>query len=421
MRVRNALYVQGGGPTAVVNTTAAAVIEACRSHRDQIRTVYAARFGMPGVLNEDLVDTSGEPEAVLNALRNTPGSAFGSARYRLASRDEAPGVHDRFASVLAAHDIGYLFYNGGNGSAATTLQLAALSQDLGLDVTCVHIPKTIDNDLMGTDCSPGFASAAKYLAVSMQEAATDLASTHTTSTRVFILESMGRHTGWLVAAMGLATEEGDRAPSMLLFAEMPFEEGRFLARLEEIVARHGYCVVGASEGLRTQSGAFVESLPAARQGNNEQLGGVAPRLAKLVRETLGLKCHWATADYLQRSARHLASATDVAHADGVGKTAVQVALEGQTGVMPVIVRASEDPYRWKIGVSELGDIACREKTVPRNFMSDDGYSITSRCRNYLLPLIQGEAFPPFRCGLPVHVKMNGLLVPPRLPRWTIAS
>lgn len=414
---RNVFYAQAGGATAVINASAAAVIETCRGSTTALGTVLAGHHGILGLLHEDLIDTSQESPETLRELRHTPGAAFGSARFRLAAPEDDPRTFERIVDVLAAHDIGYVLYNGGNGSADTTLQLSKIAARFGYPLTCVHIPKTIDNDIPGTDSCPGFGSAAKYLAVSLKEAAADVASTATTSTRVFILEAMGRHAGWMVAAMGLAGGDAVHPPHLLLFAEVPFHEPEFLSRVEATVTRYGYCVVGASEGLRTPEGQFLAEIRAAAPGRNEQLGGVAPRLAALVHERLGYKCHWATADYLQRSARHLASAVDLAHAEAVGRAGVEMALAGRNGYMATIERDSDLPYRWHVGEIPLDGIAARERTLPRAFIADDGFHISDACRRYLLPLIQGEAPTPYRHGLPAHARLACVRVPKRLPPW----
>ncbi|MFO1318939.1 MAG: 6-phosphofructokinase [Burkholderiales bacterium] len=418
--VRNAFYAQAGGATAVINASAAAVIEACSQFPARIGKVLAGHDGILGALHEDLIDTSQESTETLRELRHTPGAAFGTARFRLGSPEDDKRTFERLIDVFAAHDIGHVFYNGGNGSADTTLQLSKIAAAFGYPLTCVHIPKTIDNDIPGTDSCPGFGSAAKYLAVSLKEAAADVASMAATSTRVFILEAMGRHAGWMVAAMGLAGGDAIHPPHLLLFAEVPFREDAFLSRVSATVATHGYCVVGASEGVRSPSGDYLSEIRAPAPGRNEQLGGVAPRLANLVHERLGFKCHWATADYLQRSARHVASALDLAHAEAVGRAAVELAIAGRNGVMATIVRDHDLPYRWHVGEIALEGIAARERTLPRNFIADDGFHISDACRRYLLPLIQGEAPAPFRHGLPVHARLAAVRVPKRLPPWTPA-
>lgn len=414
---RNALYCQAGGVTAVINASAAAVIETCRAHPDRIGTLFAGRNGVIGVLDEDLIDTTPESAETLLALRNTPGGAFGSARYRLPELEDDRRPWERLRDVFAAHDIGYVFYNGGNGSADTARSFARFPEIFGYPLTCVHVPKTVDNDMPVTDCAPGFGSAAKYLAVSFREAAADVASMAASSTRVFILEAMGRHAGWMVAAMGLAAEPGRDVPHVLLFAEVPFDEVQFLAHVKATVAAHEYCVIGVSEGLARPDGTPVSALPGPHPPGEEQLGGVAPVLAQLVRKHLGYKCHWATADYLQRSARHIASSTDLAQAEALGKAAVELALAGRTSVMPIVVRESSHPYRWRVGVTDLDNVATIERTLPREFIAADRYHITEACRDYLQPLIAGEAWPPFRDGLPVHARLIGQAVPRVLPPW----
>lgn len=414
MAGRNAFYAQAGGVTAVINATAASLIGACRES-GRIDKVFAGRDGILGAFREDLIDTSRESPETLAALRHTPGGAFGSARFRLGEFDDERARYERLATVFAAHDIGYVFYNGGNGSADTTLKLSRLPHLLGYPLTCVHVPKTVDNDLPGTDCSPGFGSAAKYLAVSLREAAADVASMCSTSTRVFILEAMGRHAGWMVAAMGLAVDEHGDPPHLLLFAEVPYDEACVMERVRESVSRHGYCVVGVSEGLRHPTGEFVAQVGEAAPGRNAQLGGVAPWLAARIHDRLGFKCHWATADYLQRSARHLASSTDLAHAEAVGRAAVELALAGHTGVMPTIVRDADAPYGWHLGCADLHAIATLEKRLPPEFIAADRLHITDPARAYLAPLIQGEAPAPFRNGLPAHARLAGHRAPRRLP------
>jgi 6-phosphofructokinase 1 len=414
MAKRNALYAQSGGVTAVINASAAGVIETARKHKHKIGKLYAGRDGIVGVLAEDLVDTGRETAKAIQALRYTPAGAFGSARYKLKDFDQDRSQYERLIEVFKAHDIGYFFYNGGGDSADTCLKVSKLSEQMGYPIVCVHVPKTMDNDLPVTDCSPGFGSVAKYLAVSVREAGFDLASMAKTSTRVFILEAMGRHAGWTVAAMGLASESEGEAPHLLLFPEIPFDEARFLARVDETIKKYGHCVVGASEGLLGPDGKFLSESGLRDAFGHAQLGGVAPLLANLVRDKLKLKYHWAVADYLQRAARHLASKTDVAHAYAVGKAAVELALKGKSAVMPTIVRTSNKPYRWTIGAADLNEVANVEKKMPREYISEDGMHITPKCREYLLPLIQGEDYPPFKNGLPDYVRLKNVPVPKKL-------
>ena len=414
MTKRNAFYAQSGGVTATINATACAVIETARRHRNQIGKVYAGRDGIIGALTEDLIDTSKESAAAIHALRHTPGGAFGSCRYKLKRPEESRAQYDRLIEVFKAHDIGYFFYNGGNDSADTSHKVSQVAQELGYPLICVGIPKTVDNDLALTDCCPGFGSVAKYVATSIREAGYDVASMARTSTRVFILEVMGRHAGWITAACGLAQDREGEAPHILLFPEIPFDEERFLARVSETIARFGYCTVAVSEGLRRLDGKFLSESGLRDAFGHAQLGGVAPLLAQLVQDRLKQKYHWAVADYLQRSARHIASKTDVLQSYAVGKAAVELALKGRSGVMPIIVRRSSKPYRWAIGVADLKDIANKEKIMPRDFITEDGFHITAKCRQYLEPLVLGEDYPPYRNGLPAYVKLKNAAVPKKL-------
>jgi ATP-dependent phosphofructokinase / diphosphate-dependent phosphofructokinase len=416
---RNALYAQSGGVTAVINATACGVIETARRHRDRIGKLYAGRDGIIGVLTEDLIDTSKETPAAIRALRHTPGGAFGSCRYKLKGLEEGRAQYERLLAVFEAHDIGYFFYNGGNDSADTAWKVSQLAEKLGFPLACIGIPKTVDNDLVATDNCPGFGSVAKYVATSMREAGYDVASMARTSTKVFVLEVMGRHAGWITAACALAAERESDAPHILLFPEVAFEPERFLARVEAVVGRYGFCAVAVSEGLRDKEGNFLSQSGLRDAFGHAQLGGVAPRIAGLVRNRFGYRCHWAVADYLQRAARHIASRTDVEQAYAVGRAAVELALKGRNAVMPVIVRKSNRPYRWAIGVAELKDIANREKKLPGDFISKDGLHITARCRQYLAPLIVGEDPPPYRAGLPAYVRLRNVAVPKKLGRYDV--
>ena len=406
MAQKNAFYAQSGGVTAVINASACGVLQTARQHSEKIGKVYAGRNGIVGALTEDLIDTSVESEAALAALKYTPGAAFGSCRYKLTSTHEQRAQYERLIEVFAAHDIGFFFYNGGGDSQDTTYKVSQMSVALSYPIVCVGIPKTVDNDLPITDCSPGFGSVAKYLATSLREAAFDLASMYRTSTKVFVLEVMGRHAGWATAACALAAEEVGDAPHVLLLPEVVFNEERFLAKVEEAVKRYGHCVIAASEGVKGSDGQFLSASGTTDAFGHAQLGGVAPRLTGLISAKLSCKCHWAMPDYLQRSARHIASETDVHQAYAVGRAAVEFALAGRSGVMPAIRRLSDAPYRWDIIEAPLSEVANREKLVPRDFISSDGFGITDAARRYLAPLIVGEAYPPFRNGLPEYVKLQ---------------
>ena len=405
-RARNAFYAQSGGVTAVINASACGVIETARKHKRQIGTVYAGRNGILGALTEDLIDTSRESVADIRALRHTPSGAFGSARYKLKKFEENPAQYERLLEVFKAHDIGYFFYNGGGDSADTCLKVSRRAERTGYPLQAIHVPKTVDNDLPITDCCPGFGSVAKYVAVSIREAGFDVASMARTSTKVFVLEVMGRHAGWIAAAGGLAAQKAGDAPHIILFPEIPFEEQKFLARAKECVERYGYCAVVVSEGVRNPDGKFLADAGTRDAFGHAQLGGVGPVVAQLVKDKLGYKYHWAVADYLQRAARHIASKVDVEQAYAVGKAAVEYALKGHNAVMPAIVRTSHRPYKWKIGLASLDKVANVEKMLPRDYITPDGFHITAKGRRYLAPLIVGEDYPPYADGLPKYVQLR---------------
>jgi 6-phosphofructokinase 1 len=400
----NAFYAQSGGVTAVINATACAVIETARKHRQQFSNVYAGRNGIIGALTEDMIDTNRESAATIRALRHTPGGAFGSARYKLKGMEENRAEYERLIEVFKAHNIGYFFYNGGNDSMDTAHKVSLISERLGYPVTCLGIPKTVDNDLPVTDNCPGFGSVAKYVAISTLEAALDVLSMAKTSTKVFVLEVMGRHAGWIAAAGGLAGSKPGDAPHIILFPEIPFRKRAFLKRVRESVQKYDYCVIVVSEGACYANGKFLAEAGTTDAFGHSQLGGVAPVVANMVRDNLGYKFHYAVADYLQRSARHIASATDVKQAYAVGEAAVKMAVAGETAVMPVI-------KRWKIEKAPLSRIANKEKMLPRRYISADGFSITAAARRYLQPLILGEDYPPYINGLPKYVTLRNCAVP----------
>ncbi len=415
MSKKNAFYAQSGGVTAVINASACGVIETARRHKGRIGKVYAGRNGILGALDEEMIDTSRESAKAIAALRHTPGGAFGSARYKLKGLEQNRAEYERLIEVFRAHDIGYFFYNGGGDSADTCLKVSQLGAKLGYPITAIHVPKTVDNDLPITDTCPGFGSVAKYVAVSTREAALDVASMAKTSTRVFILEVMGRHAGWIAAAAGLAGEKPGDPPHIILFPEVAFDRAAFLKKVSDCVARYEYCVVVVSEGVRNPDGQFLADAGTTDAFGHKQLGGVAAVVANLVRSELKLKYHYAIADYLQRSARHIASKVDVDQAYAVGKAAVELALKGKNAVMPVIVRQSDRPYRWSIGSAPLARVANKEKMMPRRYITPDGFGITAPARRYLAPLVQGEAYPPYRNGLPDYVVLSNIPVPKKLP------
>ena len=414
MAKKNAFYAQSGGVTAVINASACGVIETARANKDKIGKVYAGHNGIIGALTEDLIDTSKESAKTIAALKHTPGGAFGSCRYKLKSIEENRAEYERLIEVFEAHNIGYFFYNGGGDSQDTAHKVSQLSQSMGYPITCIGVPKTVDNDLPITDNCPGFGSVAKYVAVSTREAGLDVASMCETSTKVFILEVMGRHAGWIAAAGGLANEEAGDPPHIIIFPEIPFDEKKFLRQTKKAVKDHGYCVVVVSEGAQYKDGTFLSEAGSKDAFGHVQLGGVAPVLANLVKKELGYKYHWAVADYLQRAARHIASETDVEQAYAVGKAAVEFALAGKDAVMPAIVRKKTKKYSWTIGEAKLADVANIERAMPRDYITRDGFGITEKGRAYLEPLIQGEAHPPYKNGLPQIARLKKVSVPKKL-------
>jgi 6-phosphofructokinase 1 len=413
---KNAFYAQSGGVTAVINASACGVIETARKNKDRIGKVYAGRNGIIGALTEDLIDTSRESARAIAALRHTPSGAFGSCRYKLKSLEANRREYQRLIEVFEAHNIGYFFYNGGGDSADTCLKVSQLSKSLGYPIQAIHVPKTVDNDLPITDNCPGFGSVAKYIAISTREASFDVASMAKTSTKIFVLEVMGRHAGWIAAAGGLATSEDCDLPIVILFPEVPFSQTRFLKTVKDKVKQYGYCSIVVSEGVHDRSGKFLADQGLKDAFGHAQLGGVAPVIANLIRDKLGYKYHWAVADYLQRAARHIASKSDVDQAYAMGKAAVEMALAGKNSVMPTIVRTSNTPYRWKVGEAKLSRVANVEKMMPKGFITRDGFGITKRCRTYLEPLIQGEDYPPYKKGMPQYVQLKNVAVSKKLEK-----
>jgi 6-phosphofructokinase 1 len=410
----NALYAQSGGVTAVINASACGVIQTARQHNHKIGKVFAARNGIIGALTEDLIDTTHESDADIAALRYTPAGAFGSCRHKLGSLEKNHAHYERLVNVFSAHNIRYFFYNGGGDSQDTAYKISQISQTLGYPITCIGIPKTVDNDLPFTDNSPGFGSVAKYIAISIREAGLDVASMALTSTKVFILEVMGRHTGWIAAAGALAKQQENDAPHIILFPEIKFNADTFLKRVQNCVTTYGSCAIVVSEGLRNPEGQFISESGLVDAFGHKQLGGVAPIIAKLIKDKLGYKYHWALSDYLQRAARHIASKTDVEQSYALGKAAVEFALSGKNAVMPIIIRESNHPYHWSIGEALLEKVANVEVELPRDYITDDGFGITNKCREYLLPLIAGEDYPPYENGLPCYVKLKNIAVEKKL-------
>lgn len=415
MTIKNAFYAQSGGVTAVINSTACGVIETAKKYPQKIAKVYAGKNGILGALNEELIDTSLESNEDIAALRHTPSGAFGSCRYKLKSIEENKAEYEKLIEVFKAHNIGYFFYNGGGDSQDTAHKVSMLSEKMGFPIQCIGIPKTVDNDLPFTDNCPGFGSVAKYVAVSILEAGFDVASMAETSTKVFVMEVMGRHAGWIAAAGGLAATEPGASPHIILFPEIEFDEHAFLAKVKASVENHGFCSIVVSEGIRNKQGKFLSDAGLKDAFGHTQLGGVAPVIANLIKQHHGYKYHWAVCDYLQRAARHIASNTDVEHAYALGEAAVELAISGKNAVMPVVIRDNASPYQWHIEDVALEKVANVEKPMPRDYISEDGFSITEKCREYLTPLIQGEAYPPYNDnGLPKYVKLKNHLVEPKL-------
>ncbi len=414
MAKMNAFYAQSGGVTAVINASACGVIETARKHKDKIGKVYAGRNGIIGALTEDLIDTSKESAKAIAALRHTPSGAFGSCRFKLKSLEQNKREYERLIDVFKAHNIGYFFYNGGGDSADTCWKVSQLSEAMDYPLQAIHVPKTVDNDLPITDCCPGFGSVAKYIAISTREASFDVASMCKTSTKVFVVEVMGRHAGWIAAAGGMAADNENNIPIVILFPEVEFNQDKFLANVKQKVEKFGYCTVVVSEGTHYPDGRFLAEAGTRDSFGHAQLGGAAPVVAGMIKDKLGYKYHWAVADYLQRAARHIASKTDVDQAYALGKAAVELALKGKNSVMPTIVRVSDKPYKWKLGVAELKDVANKEKMMPRNFITADGFGITTKCRAYLSGLIKGEDYPPYKDGMPSYVRLKNTAVAKKL-------
>ena len=421
MSKANLFYAQSGGVTAVINASACGVIETARKHPDRIGKVYAGRNGIVGALNEELIDTALETGETIAALRHTPAGAFGSCRYKLKSYSENSREYDRLVEVFRAHDIRYFLYNGGGDSQDTANKIAQLSIEQGFPITCIGVPKTVDNDLPITDTCPGFGSVAKYVAVSIREAGLDVASMCDSSTKVFVMEVMGRHAGWIAGAAGLASEVAGDPPHIILFPEVTFDRGKFLERVKDCVNEYGYCAIVVSEGVKGPDGRFLSEAGGADAFGHAQLGGVAPMIADMIKQETGYKYHWAVADYLQRAARHIASATDVEQAYAVGRAAVEFAMAGKNAVMPTIVRGDGAEYSWSIGEAALADVANVEKKMPPSYIGDDGFHITDAARAYFAPLIRGEDYPPYKDGMPQYARLKRVLAKKKLPFWARAD
>ena len=413
---KNALYAQSGGVTAVINATAGALILEARKNKN-IGKVFAAKNGILGVLREELIDTSKESLSSIESLSYRPGGVFGSCRFKLKDLEISEKEYERLIEVFKAHNIGYFFYNGGNDSADTAFKVSQIGKKLNYPIQCIAIPKTVDNDLVLTDCCPGFGSAAKYIATSTMEASLDVQSMSETSTKVFILEVMGRHAGWMAASSALARTSNEDAPHIILLPEVTFNQKDFLALVKQVVAKQGYCVVVVSEGVKNSKGKFLAESDRKDAFGHSQLGGIAPFISELINNKLKIKNHWAVADYLQRSARHIASKVDLEQAEAVGSFAIKYALAGMNGVMPIIVRSKGPKYKWSIEAAPLSKIANLEKKLPRSFISKNGMNVTQKAIDYLMPLIQGESHPPYKNGIPLTKEFKLIKAEKKLPKW----
>lgn len=413
---KNALYAQSGGVTAVINATAGALILEARKNKN-IGKVFAAKNGILGVLREELIDTSKESLSSIESLSYRPGGVFGSCRFKLKDLEISEKEYERLIEVFKAHNIGYFFYNGGNDSADTAFKVSQIGKKLNYPIQCIAIPKTVDNDLVLTDCCPGFGSAAKYIATSTMEASLDVQSMSETSTKVFILEVMGRHAGWMAASSALARTSNEDAPHIILLPEVTFNQKDFLALVKQVVAKHGYCVVVVSEGVKNSKGKFLAESDRRDAFGHSQLGGIAPFISELINNKLKIKNHWAVADYLQRSARHIASKVDLEQAQAVGSFAIKYALAGMNGVMPIIVRSKGPKYKWSIEAAPLSKIANLEKKLPKSFISKNGMNVTQKAIDYLMPLIQGESHPPYKNGIPLTKEFKLIKAEKKLPKW----
>ena len=417
MAKRNAVYAQSGGVTSVINASAYGLIKAAQAS-GAIDAVYCGHNGINGVLEEQLIDVSREAPEAIEALRHTPAGAFGSCRLKLRDVEKNRAQFQRIVDVFAAHDVHYFFYNGGNDSMDTVAKLSTFAKDQGYGLQVIGVPKTIDNDLPITDNCPGFGSVAKYNTISMMEGSMDTESMHKDSTKVFVLETMGRHAGWMAAATGLASRDERDGPHLILLPEVPFDKARFLQAVEGHVSRIGYCTITVSEGTQDAEGNFLSEGGTKDAFGHAQLGGAGQVIQDMVKGDLGLKVHGAVLDYCQRSGRHVSSKVDVEQAIACGREAVALAEQGLSGMMVTIVRESDSPYRWSLGHTDASNIANQEKMLPGEYIREDGFHITDGFRTYCQPLIQGEDYPPYQDGLPTYRRLAKHLVPARLPAMT---
>tara|TARA_Y100000766_G_scaffold285136_1_gene306621 strand:+ start:3221 stop:4444 length:1224 start_codon:yes stop_codon:yes gene_type:complete len=401
--MKNAFYAQSGGVTSVINSSAFGLFSELKEKVPEAN-IYVGKNGIVGLIDNEVYDLS-KSKKPLELLLDSPGGMFGSCRYKLPEKEDEKFYQDLFKQ-LDKYSIGHFFYNGGNDSADTCYKISEAAKKLNYSLNAIAIPKTIDNDLAITDNCPGFGSVAKYIATSVKEASLDIKSMCKTSTKVFILEVMGRHAGWIAAAAELANDDENTYVHKILIPEIPLNEEAFLAGVQKDVEEFGYSVIVASEGLKNQNGKFYSASDKKDSFGHNQLGGLAPKLANLIDKNLNYKYHWSVSDYLQRSARHISSKTDIEQAISVGKAAANMALNNKNGFMPVICRDSNSPYSWSIKESELMHIANKEKTIPANFISEDGFRISQNGVDYLKPLTIGESYPKYRDGIPVYEQLD---------------
>ena len=413
MTKKNLIYVQSGGVTSVINASACGVIETARCNTDKIDNIYAASYGIGGLLEEKIYDLTNEDGGNVASFAHTPGGIFGSCRHRMKDPAIDNSEYQRLYEIFKAHNIGYFFYNGGGGSMDAANKIANYCKEKNLDVKCLGIPKTIDNDLDYMDNCPGYGSVAKFTATATLESGLDVASMHTTSTKVLLMEVMGRHAGWIAAAAGLAHSSAPQPPHLIVFPEIPLNKMELIGLVDKCVKENDYCVLVVAEGARNENGEFLSMAAAGTQ----QFGGAANILAVLINQLLGYKYHCVICDYLQRSARHLSSQVDVDHAYAVGKAAVEYALSGENAIMPTISRISSSPYKWEIGKIALDKAANSERLLPRGYIGKDKYSITDDAKEHIAPLIQGEAHPPYGSGLPLVATRDFAVLKKKLPAW----
>ena len=414
----NIFYAQSGGVTPVINATAAGVIDAYNKNKKSFGKLYVGKNGILGALNEELIDISKEDKAQLALLKQTPGGAFGSCRLKLSDFKKSKKDFDRLYEVFKKHNIRYFFYNGGGDSQDTTNKVSKFFEEKNYSIICIGLPKTIDNDLPVTDNCPGFGSVAKYIATSTLEASLDVKSMCETSTKVFILEVMGRHAGWLAASAGVIKEKAGDAPHLILFPEIQFNRSSFLKKVKETTIKYGYCVIVASEGIKDNKNKFLSDSGLKDSFGHAQLGGVAPVLSSIITNKLKYKVHWAVSDYLQRAARHIASTVDVEQAYALGLESIKVAKLDNNNIMLTIKSTKiKQKYKWSISSTNLNNVANVEKMLPKNFIKSNGFEITRSCKEYISNLIQGEDYPSYDNGVPQYAKLECKTIKKKLPAY----